>query len=98
MRGVSSLPPPSARADPDKKSPVGPRGDGQDLVGLSARRGEGRGVLLVANHTIYGLIDVHALHYGGDLVAEEGEARSRRTTDARRAASCQRLVFNNRRR
>jgi hypothetical protein len=98
MRGVSSLPPPAARADPDKKSPVGPRGDGQDLVGLSARRGEGRGVLLVANNTIYGLINVQALHYGGDLVAEEGEARSRRTTDARRAASRQRLVFNNRRR
>ena len=54
MRGVSS----PARAYPDKKSPVSPRGDGEDLVGLSASRGGGRGVLLGASHTVYGLIDV----------------------------------------
>ena len=65
MRGVSSLPPLPARAHPDKKSPVPPRCDGEDLVGLSASRGGGRGVLLVANHTIYGLIDVsRALLFG----------------------------------
>lgn len=55
-------------------------------------------MLVVANHTIYGLIDVQAVLSGGDLVANEGEARSRRTTDARRPASRRRWVYNNRRR
>ena len=75
MRGVSSRRPPPARPHPGKKSPVPPAATAETWTG-SATVGVGVGVCCSSPTTSSeGSLTLGRCLYGGDLGAQEGEAR-----------------------